>query len=636
METRFTKLIAVAALLMVVALGCKKSDEKNVVPTVAMVEDSVVVSYNSALLYAKVVTKGGSDVTECGFCYAKQDGFSDTLFCAGTDDFFSFMLTDLMPSTTFSCQAFADNDGGRGYSETFTFSTLDNPVPVVKTYEVTDITPCSAIAHGKVVSDGGHAALERGVCFATTSGPTLEDFHVASGSGIGLFDCQLVDLLSETVYYIRAYAVCDEGVFYGEERLFCTQVIPLEVHTTAVSDVTATRAWVGGEVTHDGGLEVTECGFCWGTDPMPTLEGLHVKASFGMGEFGCHFSGFERGVTQYVRAYAINEMGVAYGEVMRFVPDDSFTSWQGGTLPGVFSVAPDRQVRFSQGNLQYKPSDYECRFAERQWDFVGGTCRGAQIGEIHFGTVYENGTQCDNKKISAYYSGWIDLFGWGTSGWNNGNRYYEPYDDASYVFLDDLYGPPGEFDLTGEYAQADWGVHLVGNSGLGQWRTPTSEEFLYLLTERETPSGMLFAMALVAGVRGMVLLPDDWNGSAYSFFGVNELSYYDVNEITGREWLEVLEPAGAVFLPAGGDRFQFSAYDGTFFDWFGNEVAFTLALPGNPFEPYYISGAYWTVSSYNNTSAYAMLVRTWGETEWLVSGMDRCVGCSVRLVTDVR
>ena len=636
MRTQFTKLMTVLTFLAVVIVGCKKHEE-NKTPTVVVVGDSIVVTHNSAMLCAKVTAKGGYDVTECGFCYAKQGENFDTLFCAGSNGFFSVELTGLLPSTAYSCKAFADNAIGRGYSETFNFTTMDNLAPKVKTFEVTDIAINSAVAHGQVVSDGGLEVVERGVCFGFESHPTIEDAHVASGSGVGRFDCQLTNLSPETVYYIRAYAVCDEGVFYGEERLFGTAVIPMEVHTTAVLDVTGTRVRAKGEVVHDGGLDVTECGFCWGTEPQPTIEGLHIKASYGMGEFGCYFSGFERGVTHYVRAYAINEEGVAYGEEMRFVPDDLFTPWQSGTLPGAFSVAPGRQVRFSQGNLQYKPSDFVWRFAERQWDFVGGACQGEQIGDINFATVFENGIQCDNIcVVNANYAGWIDLFGWGTSGWNNGNTYYQPNDYAGYVFLSDLYGPPGTFDLVGDYAQADWGTNIISNGGLGQWRTPTSDELLYLLTERNTPSGMRFVMADVAGVRGMVLLPDDWNGAVYSFFGINELAYYGINEITGREWLEVLEPAGAVFLPAAGDRFQYSAYNGLFFDWFGNELFYTLSDPGNPYEPSFVSGTYWTVSTDNGTSAYAMFVRTWGEAEWLVGSMDRCVGCSVRLVTDVR
>ena len=87
-----------------------------------------------------------------------------------------------------------------------------------------------------------------------------------------------------------------------------------------------------------------------------------------------------------------------------------------GALSGVFSVSDTKQVQFSQGNLQYQASTNTWRFAENQWDYVG-TQIPDQYGHAG-GTVIGS----DNSNISQTYSGWIDLFGWGTSGWNNGNE----------------------------------------------------------------------------------------------------------------------------------------------------------------------------------------------------------------------
>ena len=67
---------------------------------------------------------------------------------------------------------------------------------------------------------------------------------------------------------------------------------------------------------------------------------------------------------------------------------------------------------------------------------------------MNLGTVYVNGVKCDNTLTGRYYAGWTDLFGWGTSGWNNGNVYYHPYDYADMVF--NFFGPIGYFDLTGD------------------------------------------------------------------------------------------------------------------------------------------------------------------------------------------
>ena len=647
MKRNFTIVMTAVSLLavMLLATGCKPTEP----PTVAMEESSVSVSCDKAFLVAKVVNDGGGTVTEYGFCYGKMDEIPDTLLCPGNGTSFSIELTGLSPSTAYTCRAFARNEKGRGYSDEYGFTTLSviDTIPLVDTYAVKDITHCSAVPSGQVLSSGGQEVLERGICYSTEPRPNNESTHVALGSGIGPFECQLTGLQPDTRYYVCAYAVCTKGVYYGDQLVFDTKVLPLEVRTVSVSDLTASRVMAMGEVIRDGGLEVTECGFCWSTAHNPTIDGLHIKANVSMGEYGCYFSGLEKGQTNYVRAYAINEEDIAYGDELEFLPDDSHVPWLNGASPGLFSVSRDRRVRFSQGNLQYYPDDNVWRFAEHQWDFVGGPCWGEGIGDMNVGTVYANGVKCDNTKVFNYYTGWVDLFGWGTSGWNNGNVYYQPYDYISFIPDCSFYGPPGYFDLTGDYAHADWGIHnTISNGGSRQWRTPTAEEFLYLLTERHTLSGIRFAMADVAGVRGMIVLPDDWNESTYYLNAANEFCYYSTNTITGQEWLEVLEPAGAVFMPAAGARYQFTAYDGVYYDWFNNENAIDCALwqADLNYSPYFVCGSYWTSSQFLDGNpvgvgnAVALKIVTYdmdpAYTSGFVANKIRCKGYSVRLVSD--
>ena len=76
--------------------------------------------------------------------------------------------------------------------------------------------------------------------------------------------------------------------------------------------------------------------------------------------------------------------------------DNTTTTELQGALPGIFTVGEGKQIVFSQGNLQYRASDDTWRFAENQYDYIGE----------------------DNWDISATNSGWIDLFCWGTSGWD--------------------------------------------------------------------------------------------------------------------------------------------------------------------------------------------------------------------------
>jgi hypothetical protein len=134
-----------------------------------------------------------------------------------------------------------------------------------------------------------------------------------------------------------------------------------------------------------------------------------------------------------------------------------------GAVDGLFTINENGgKVYFSRGNLQYQASTNTFRFAENQWNFIGGSYEDNQMGNV-------NGS--DNCLIANTYSGWIDLFSYGTSGWNGGgNTSFEPYAYSSSPdsFLDK--------DLTGEYAKADWGVYnAISNGGnqVGLWRTLT-------------------------------------------------------------------------------------------------------------------------------------------------------------------
>ena len=366
MKRNFTIVMTAVSLLVVMLLttGCKPTEP----PTVAMEESSVSVSCDKAFLVTKVVNDGGGTVTEYGFCYGKMDEIPDTLLCLGNGTSFSIELTGLSPSTAYTCRAFARNERGRGYSDEYGFTTLSviDTIPLVDTYAVKDITHCSAVPSGQVLSSGGQEVLEHGICYSTEPRPNIESPHVELGSGIGSFECQLTGLQPDTRYYVCAYAVCTKGVYYGDQLVFDTKVLPLEVRTISVSDLTASRVMAKGEVIRDGGLEVTECGFCWSKAHNPTIDGLHIKANVSVGEYGCYFSGLEKGQTHYVRAYAINEEDIAYGDELEFLPDDSYVPWLNGASPGLFSVSRDRRVRFSQGNLQYYPDDNVWRFAEHQ------------------------------------------------------------------------------------------------------------------------------------------------------------------------------------------------------------------------------------------------------------------------------
>ena len=214
-----------------------------------------------------------------------------------------------------------------------------------------------------------------------------------------------------------------------------------------------------------------------------------------------------------------------------------------GAINGLFSVSETQQVWFSRGNLQYLPTQRLWRFAENQFDYVGEF----------------------NSNISLICNIWIDLFGWGTSGWNNGNVYYQPYNSENRIDsnLGYGYGPTDgtnyNFDLTDTYSAADWGVYnAITNGGamVNQWRTLTNEEWQYVLYYRYTSSEIRFAKAIVNSIKGVILFPDNWKSSIYMIEDANNPNApFSVNEISETDW-ETLETAGAVFLPAAGYRVE--------------------------------------------------------------------------------
>ncbi len=211
-----------------------------------------------------------------------------------------------------------------------------------------------------------------------------------------------------------------------------------------------------------------------------------------------------------------------------------------GTVNGLFSVSATKQVWFSRGNLQYKASTNTWRFAANQYDYIGE----------------------GNSNISFEYNDYIDLFGWGTSGWDCGNTYYHPWDSDNTD--PSLYGPPGNNHLDGPYINADWGAYNPISNGGNQsalWRTLSKSEWSYVLFDRNTSSGIRFAFAIVNGINGIILLSDDWNYDYYHLNGTNHSgANFNINTITTSQW-RIIEQYGAVFLPAAGIRNGASVFD---------------------------------------------------------------------------
>ncbi len=285
------------------------------------------------------------------------------------------------------------------------------------------------------------------------------------------------------------------------------------ISTLSVTNITETTAVAGVNITSDGGTEIFHRGVVYNTHPNPTISDSDDEGSYsgGTGSFTFNLTGLQPATTYYVRAYARNDQGTAYGEEVSFT-----TQIQKPTTP-YFSVSETKNVTFSSGNLQYHPANNKWRFAENQTDYIGDA----------------------NSNCSSSYNGWLDLFGWSTSATNFG---------VSTSTSDSNYS--GSF--------VDWGTNQIGADAPNTWRTLTEDEWEYLLNTRPNASS-LKGVAQVNGVNGLILLPDNWvcpagvtfKSGFHSSYGVDYYAAYQT--FTAEQWSK-LESAGAVFLPAAGYR----------------------------------------------------------------------------------
>ena len=211
-------------------------------------------------------------------------------------------------------------------------------------------------------------------------------------------------------------------------------------------------------------------------------------------------------------------------------------------INGTFSVAADKQVYFSQGNLQYTQSTATWAFAEHQYDMIG-------TDNVTGGTVYHNATDGDEVSGEALADK-IDLFGWSSS-------------TAAVQWGVGISGNAA--DYSGDFV--DWGSNTIGTDAPDTWRTLTRDEWEYVLSNRadaDTKKGVARIKLNSDGTmyaNGLILLPDTWTApegvTFKSGFATEESvqAYADYQTFTLSDWQQ-LESAGAVFLPAAGLRLE--------------------------------------------------------------------------------
>ena len=276
-----------------------------------------------------------------------------------------------------------------------------------------------------------------------------------------------------------------------------------------------------------------------------------------------------------------------------------------GGINGEFNLC-DKKIWFSKGNLQYNASSNTWRFAEHQYDIAGAA----------------------NASISDSYNGWIDLFGWATSGINTPveNTYYQPWNTDN---TNANYGSgitSSDVDWATTHANYDWGENAIsngGNTANSGWRTLTAAEWYCLVYNRagatvNSVSSIRHAWAKIGDRNGLILFPDGGTFTADEFTaipstksGFNDMDY-KTTTCTPDQWT-ALETKGCVFLPAAGQRS-------------GTAVDSRTEINSK--------GYYWSSTAKDGTNAYYGFAFKSSEFTTSLESTSRRYGLSVRLVKD--
>ena len=288
---------------------------------------------NTATCGGNISADGNANIVTRGVCWSTSSSPNISLSTKTTDGTttgsYTSAIIGLSPDTTYYVRSYATNAYYTVYGNEVVFTTLQ--IPSFSTSTISNISYSTATCEGNIISDGNQTVTERGVCWSTSPSPTVAlSTKTADGMGIGSYTSAISGLTDNTTYYVRTYATNATGTAYGNEVVFTT--LP-SISTSSISNLTSNTASCGGIISTSGNGTVSARGVCWSTNSSPTVS-LITKTldNNGAGSYTSVITGLTDNTKYYVRSYATNASGTAYGNEVVFTTNLSPESVSTSTI----------------------------------------------------------------------------------------------------------------------------------------------------------------------------------------------------------------------------------------------------------------------------------------------------------------
>jgi len=377
-------------LIFFLFIECRKEDkfESRKTPVLRTLDVDNITAI-SARCIGKINSLGDLEVSERGICWS-FDSFpsisNKKAYDSGDTGVFKVNIDDLFPESEYYAWAYIINTAGVWYGNTIRFTTPQGELPVVETAEITGIFENSAICGGYVMKEGTTAVEARGVCWASSPNPTLDDDYTLDGAGQGVFVSIISNLNAGTKYFVRAYATNKIGTSYGNEMVFIAgqPFTSPKVNISGIPNITHFSAIIEGEVTSDGGKPVISKGICWSRNPLPTTADLFTNEGPGTGYFSSFLNNLKMGTKYYARAYATNDIATSYSNEIVFttLSYQIGDNYEGGIIAYIFKPGEPGFLPGETHGIVIIPYDLPLS----KWNALPNMATGANKVELKTGT----------------------------------------------------------------------------------------------------------------------------------------------------------------------------------------------------------------------------------------------------------